>query len=219
MRRCRPRFWGGLAPLSSATGGEHWGLSPKRGCDETRALWIMGGGGACSWVPGAAGRSARGQGRSHRGQPSQGSAFSPGPPAHACRKPDHATDCTTGNALSPLKRKAGQRKAGGARGVGRGLRWRGSARRCGAEAARLARPGAGRPLVRTLSGLNKQARASRAPAAAAMLVAGQVAAPSPGCAAGPAPLQPRGREPLHAPALRQAGRQHRLQPRGLRCSV
>lgn len=32
-------------------------------------------------------------------------------------------------------------------------------------------------------------------------------------------LQPRGRESLHAPALSQAGRQHRLQPRGLRSSV
>lgn len=29
----------------------------------------------------------------------------------------------------------------------------------------------------------------------------------------PRPLQPRGRESLHAPALGQAGRQHRLQPR------
>lgn len=32
-------------------------------------------------------------------------------------------------------------------------------------------------------------------------------------------LQPRGRESLHAPALRQAGRQHGLQPRRLRGSV
>lgn len=214
-----PPVLGWPRPTELCDGGRALGPQPKAGVRRDKGSLDHGGGGACSWVPGAAGRSARGQGRSHRGQPSQGSAFSPGPPAHACRKPDHATDCTTGNALSPLKRKAGQRKAGGARGVGRGLRWRGSARRCGAEAARLARPGAGRPLVRTLSGLNKQARASRAPAAAAMLVAGQVAAPSPGCAAGPALLQPRGREPLHAPALRQAGRQHRLQPRGLRCSV
>lgn len=43
---------------------------------------------------------------------------------------------------------------------------------------------------------------------------------SPGCRRRRgARLQPRGRESLHAPALGQVGRQHGLQPRGLRGSV